>query len=237
MGYNNGFNEGGESALTIRGVGSFNATTTPLIVVDGLPVEGGLNSVNPYNIENITVLKDAAAASIYGARASNGVIVITTKRAKSDKLEVSFSADLTISEKNDYDDLNWANASEMIELERYNFNFVKNNPSQSAWQNIQNYYSTQRQILSPILRLLTAREMGDLTSEELERQLTMLGRNDYRREWQKVWERSQVTQQYDLSLRNRGKYVNSSVVLNYKGDNLGINKEHDNTLTSVIVET
>ena len=231
VGYNNGFNEGGESALTIRGVGSFNATTTPLIVVDGLPVEGGLNSVNPYNIENITVLKDAAAASIYGARASNGVIVITTKRAKSDKLEVSFSADLTVSEKNDYEDLNWANASEMIELERYNFNFVKNNPSQSAWQNIQNYYSTQRQILSPILRLLTAREMGDLTSEELERQLSLLGRNDYRREWQKVWERSQVTQQYDLSLRNRGKYVNSSVVVNYKGDNLGINKEHDNTLT------
>lgn len=130
--YNNGFNDGGESALTIRGTGSFNATTSPLVVVDGLPIEGGLESVNPYNIESITVLKDAAAASIYGARASNGVIVITSKRAKSSRLEVNFSADLTITEKNDYDYMEWANAEELIRLERHNFNFVKNNPSQSA---------------------------------------------------------------------------------------------------------
>ena len=100
--YNNGFNDGGESALSIRGTGSFNATTSPLVVVDGLPIEGGLESVNPYNIESIPVLKDAAAASIYGARASNGVIVITSKRAKNSRLEVNFSADLTITEKNDF---------------------------------------------------------------------------------------------------------------------------------------
>jgi TonB-dependent SusC/RagA subfamily outer membrane receptor len=106
------------------------------VVVDGLPIEGGLESVNPYNIESITILKDAAAASIYGARASNGVIVITSKRAKSNKLEVNFSADLTITEKNDYDYMEWANASELIKLERLNFNFVKNNPSQSAWKNV-----------------------------------------------------------------------------------------------------
>ncbi len=231
VGYNNGFNDGGESALVIRGPGSFNAKTSPLIVVDGLPVEGGLNSVNPYNIENITVLKDAAAASIYGARASNGVIVITTKRAKTDRLEVSLSADLTISERNDYDYMEWANASELIELERYNFNFVKNNPSRSAWQNVQNYYNTQRQTLSPIVRLLMAKELGEITADELDSQLKRLGGNDYRREWQDLWERSQVTQQYNISLRDRGKYVNSSVVLNYKGDNMGVVKEHDNTLT------
>ena len=231
VGYKNGFNDGGESALVIRGTGSFNASTQPLVVVDGLPVEGGLGSVNPYNIENITVLKDAAAASIYGARASNGVIVITTKRAKSDKLEVSFSADLTVAEKNDYDYMEWAGSSELIQLERYNFNYVKNNPSQSAWQNIKNYYATQRQSLSPVLRLLTAKEMGELTAEELEARLARLAANDYRREWQDLWERPQITHQYNLALRNRGKYVNSSVVLNYRGDNRGVVKEHDNTLT------
>ena len=231
VGYKNGFNDGGESALVIRGTGSFNASTQPLVVVDGLPVEGGLGSVNPYTIENITVLKDAAAASIYGARASNGVIVITTKRAKSDKLEVSFSADLTVAEKNDYEYMEWAGSSELIQLERYNFNYVKNNPSQSAWQNIKNYYATQRQSLSPVLRLLTAKEMGELTAEELEARLARLAANDYRREWQDLWERPQITHQYNLALRNRGKYVNSSVVLNYRGDNRGVVKEHDNTLT------
>jgi len=112
--YNNGMNDGGESALSIRGVGSFNARTSPLVVVDGLPVEGGLASVNPYNIENITVLKDAAAASIYGARASNGVIVITTKRAQNDRLDIDFSADLTLSQKNDYSTMHWADAAQLI---------------------------------------------------------------------------------------------------------------------------
>lgn len=229
--YNNGSSEDGKPTIVIRGSGSFNASTTPLVVVDGLPVEGGLGTVNPYNIENVTVLKDAAAASIYGARASNGVIVITTKRAKSDKLDVSFSADLTISEKNNYDDMHWANAAELIELERHNFNFVKNNPSKSAYKNLQSYYKTRPYALSPIVRLLMAKENGDITASALDDQLAAYTRNDYRKEWQDVWERQQVVQQYNLALRNRGKYVNSSVVLNYKGDNLGINKEHDHTLT------
>lgn len=229
--YNNGTSGDGEKQLTIRGTGSFNASTTPLVVVDGLPVEGGLESVNPYNIENITILKDAAAASIYGARASNGVIVITTKRAKSDKLEVSFSADLTISEKNDYDYLQWANAAELIQLEHSNFQFVKNAPSHSAWQNVQSYYKNNPYALSPIVRLLMAKETGELSVADLDSQLAALGRNNYVKEWQNVWERQQVTHQYNLALRNRGKYVNSSVVLNYKGDNLGVSCEHDNTLT------
>ena len=56
--------------------------------MDGLPIEGGIDSVNPYDIENITVLKDASAAAIYGARASNGVIVISTKRAKEDRTQL-----------------------------------------------------------------------------------------------------------------------------------------------------
>ncbi|MDE7476141.1 MAG: TonB-dependent receptor plug domain-containing protein, partial [Duncaniella sp.] len=69
-----------EDAFTVRGVGTFQAATQPLVVVDGLPIEGGMSTINPYDIENITLLKDAAAASIYGARAANGVLVITTKR-------------------------------------------------------------------------------------------------------------------------------------------------------------
>ena len=90
--YNNG-SSSGEEALTIRGVSSFQARTNPLVVVDGLPIEGSIETVNPYDIENITVLKDASATSIYGARAANGVIVITTKRATEEKLSIDVSAD------------------------------------------------------------------------------------------------------------------------------------------------
>lgn len=224
--------DGYGSSITIRGTGSFNANTSPLVIVDGLPVEGGLESVNPYNIENITVLKDASAASIYGARASNGVIVITTKRAKSDKLEISFSADLTISEKPDYSYLNMANAAQLIELERYNYQFVKKNPSKSAYKSVQNYYKNNRGGLSPIVRILMAKDNGEITAEEMEAMLGRLSQNDFVSEWQDLWQRPQITQQYDLSLRNRGRYINSSVVLNYKGDNMGVTREHDHVLTA-----
>ncbi|MBQ0023827.1 MAG: SusC/RagA family TonB-linked outer membrane protein [Prevotellaceae bacterium] len=229
--YNNGLNDGGEGAITIRGTGSFNAKTSPLIVVDGLPIEGGLGSVNPYNIANITVLKDAAAASIYGARASNGVIVITTKRATSSKIEVNFSADLNISERKDYSYMRWANAGEMIDLEKANFSYIKNNPSQSAFNNVKSNYKTSPYTLSPIVRMLMANYLGDLSTADMNSALDALSKNDFRKEWQDFMERTQVTQQYDLSLRHRGKNLNSSIVLNYRGDNLGMAKERQNTLT------
>ena len=66
----------------IRGSSSMYAETEPLLVVDGLPIEGSIEDLNPYDIESVTVLKDAAAAAIYGARASNGVIVVTTKKQR-----------------------------------------------------------------------------------------------------------------------------------------------------------
>lgn len=231
VGYDTGMGDGGESALTIRGTGSFNARTNPLVVVDGLPVEGGLSSLNPYNIESITVLKDAAAASIYGARASNGVIVVTTKRAQKERLEVEFNADLQVSERNDYGDMHWANAEQLIQLERNNFQYVRYNPNQSAFQNLLSYYQDTPYTLSPVVRLLMDNYAGMLSKDDLEAQLTALGRNNYVREWQKVMERPQITNQYNLALRNRGKWLNSSIVLNYRGDNLGHTREHDRSLT------
>lgn len=229
--YDSGMGDGGESALTIRGTGSFNAKTNPLVVVDGLPVEGGLGSVNPYNIENITVLKDAAAASIYGARASNGVIVITTKRAQKDRLDVEFSADLEVSEPNDYGHMRWADAEQLIELERYNFQYVRYNPSQAAFQNLQDYYADNPGNLSLVQRLFMANYTGQLSTADMEAQLAALGRNNYVREWQDVMERPRITNQYNVALRNRGKFLNSSIVLNYRGDNMGRTREHDRTLT------
>ena len=87
----------GTGSVRIRGIGSFNASQDPLFVIDGVPTTASLNSLNMNDIESMQVLKDAASASIYGSRAANGVIIITTKKgkAKSDKVNVSFSANLT----------------------------------------------------------------------------------------------------------------------------------------------
>jgi len=73
---------GSEATILIRGVGSVNASSTPLYVVDGIPFDGNLNSIATSDIESITVLKDAASATLYGSRAANGVIMITTKQGR-----------------------------------------------------------------------------------------------------------------------------------------------------------
>lgn len=70
---------GSSASIRIRGIGSISSSQEPLIVVDGVPYEGSLNSISTQDIESLTVLKDAAANSMYGARGSNGVIIVTTK--------------------------------------------------------------------------------------------------------------------------------------------------------------
>jgi TonB-linked SusC/RagA family outer membrane protein len=83
---------GASASIVIRGLGSISASRNPLIILDGIPYEGSLNSISTYDIESCTVLKDAAANSLYGARGSNGVIIITTKKGKSGKTIVNFDA-------------------------------------------------------------------------------------------------------------------------------------------------
>ena len=108
---------GGGLDIQIRGAGSINASNSPLIVVDGFPItdfqqpgtgnryDGGtqsiLNSFNPNDIESISVLKDASATSIYGARAANGVILLTTKKGKAGKVQVDYSSSYSYQAYND----------------------------------------------------------------------------------------------------------------------------------------
>lgn len=82
---------GGEATVRIRGFGTIN-NNDPLYVIDGVPTKGGLNSINPNNIESMQVLKDASSASIYGSRAANGVIIITTKKGKTGAPQFTFNS-------------------------------------------------------------------------------------------------------------------------------------------------
>lgn len=90
---------GGGSRIRIRGGASLNASNDPLLVIDGVPVEGNgisgsanlLNTINPNDIESISVLKDASAAALYGSRASNGVLIITTKKGTKGKIRFNFN--------------------------------------------------------------------------------------------------------------------------------------------------
>jgi TonB-linked SusC/RagA family outer membrane protein len=89
-------NPSGSTGVQIRGVGSFNSSSTPLYIIDGVPTTSGMHELNPNDIESIQVLKDAASASIYGSRAANGVIVITTKKGTEGKIRVDLDASVAV---------------------------------------------------------------------------------------------------------------------------------------------
>ena len=106
-----------DGSMMIRGQGTFQASTEPLIVVDGFPMESSTLNLNPADIEQVTVLKDAASAAIYGVRGANGVVVITTKRGSEGKLQVNASASVQIGERPDISDLEFLGSSEHVDLE------------------------------------------------------------------------------------------------------------------------
>lgn len=103
----NGGAPGAGATIRVRGGSSMSASNDPLIVIDGVPVDNGgidgmsnpLATIHPNDIETFTILKDASSTAIYGSRASNGVIIITTKKGKSGKVKVNYSGTFSVSAK------------------------------------------------------------------------------------------------------------------------------------------
>lgn len=103
-------NPSGATTIRIRGVGTLN-NNDPLYIIDGVPTKGGMHELNGNDIESIQVLKDAASASIYGSRAANGVIIITTKKGKEGQLKINFDASISASM--------YTNKMEVLNAEEY----------------------------------------------------------------------------------------------------------------------
>ncbi|GAA4272906.1 SusC/RagA family TonB-linked outer membrane protein [Aquimarina gracilis] len=116
--FNSNGQPGAAAEFLIRGIGSANAGIEPLIVVDGAVYEASLASINPNDIESVSVLKDASASSIYGSRAGNGVVLITTKAGTSSKTTYTISTSIGISEVTNPNNFRVANASEYVEYYR-----------------------------------------------------------------------------------------------------------------------
>jgi len=95
---------GSSPSIYIRGVGSMSASNTPLIILDGMPYDNSISSINPNDIENISILKDAASSALYGSRAANGVIMITTKKGSKDRVKVNLRINqgFTLKQSGDY---------------------------------------------------------------------------------------------------------------------------------------
>lgn len=223
-----GYNDG-----MIRGVTTMNASTSPLYVIDGFPVEktkltGNGNGIeedlpdlNMDDIESITVLKDAAAASIYGARAANGVIVITTKKsAAKGKTNVSFNASLTWHPYSYYTD-NLANSALVVDLEK---EWAAQNPNlvgDGAREYAQNMLGENIYPSSGIRSILNY-YAGNISESEMNATLSRLASRGYNYydQVKKYAKRDPLYQQYNMNLVNNSVNNLFKASITYKHDTM-----------------
>lgn len=183
---------GGIPQLMVRGLSTMQGPKNPLIILDDFPYEGNLNNINPDMIASVTVLKDAAASSIWGARAANGVIVITSKKGKFNKaLNVEFTANTTLSDKPDLKYLRQMESSDFIDVEQGLFarGFYNSDIS-----------SPSHPVLTPVVDLLNRAKGGTISLEEANRQIDLLRQTDVRDHYRKYMYGPAMKQQYALNL-------------------------------------
>ena len=200
----------------------FSKVTGPLIVVDGFPIEGDLQSVNPNDIEDITILKDAAAASIWGSRSGNGVIVITTKRVKkNDDTKVEFNSFWRFSGKFDVAErLNRLNSAEQIELEKFTWETVNEygQPVYIYSWDLPGYGREDilSQNLSESMVAMNEYRLGNISEDEKNAILNRLAKLDNTKQIQDNLLQNPFTQQYNLSISGSNERLQNRFSLMYE---------------------
>lgn len=192
----------------IRGVATLNSSyAQPLYVLDGMPFEGDIESINPNDIVNVSILKDAVAASIYGARSANGVIVITTRGGQTGKTQVNYNGSISLKGLKDRDYANRMTSSEtidyMIAVNKSHSGLSR--PVANTWQN---------DVQSLILDL---RE-NKITEEQFNKALEPYRANDrYNQVVDEYLRKNQTVQQHNLSFSGGSDVYKYSVSANYMG--------------------
>ncbi|MDQ1150344.1 TonB-linked SusC/RagA family outer membrane protein [Sphingobacterium zeae] len=184
-------NEGGnQPEFTIRGKSTLFANAEPLIVVDGFPYDGGLSSLNPADIASISILKDAAAASIWGARSGNGVVVISTKQGSKDRLSLSAEVTQSIADKPDLYYNKSISSSDFIDVEKFLYKKGAYNAR----------LKTGYQPVSPVVELLDKMSKGELAEELGNEMIDAYRLKDSRVQRLKYFYQIPLEQQYNLAI-------------------------------------
>ncbi|MBO9674177.1 MAG: SusC/RagA family TonB-linked outer membrane protein [Sphingobacteriaceae bacterium] len=188
------FNRGrsaGAGLISVRGRNTIYGNSSPLIVLDNFPYDGDINNINPNDVERISVLKDAAAASIWGSRAGNGVIVITTKKGRYNQaVKVGFNANATVGDKPDLFYQPRMSAADFIGVEKMLFD-------KGFYANAETGYNNPA--ITPVVELLIARRDGKITAGEADAQINALAGYDVRQDFDQYFYRKSVNQQYALN--------------------------------------
>lgn len=209
-------NGANNAALSIRGRSTIFGNAEPLIIVDGIPYAGSINQINPADIQSIDLLKDAAAASIWGTRSGNGVLVITTKKGtKNQRLNIGVVSTLTTSGKPDLYYLPTMSPADYIDLEQYLFSKGYYNSS----------LNTDYMAVTPAVELMAKRQNNELTPTEFDKRIQELKSHDVRSDLLRYAYRNSVYQQYQLNLNGGG--VNNTYYLSG-----GFDKNLENDVTN-----
>lgn len=222
----------GENNPILRGVGTFSNSvgTQPLIVVDDMATNLTLNEINPYDVESVTVLKDAAAASIYGALAANGVIVVTTKEGKSAKTTINVNADWYITTKPNFDAMHYASTSDIIDYETavYNARVQNSGSVRTLFDSYGNNY------YSPLYQLYRDQAEGRISQTDVDKTLSQWRQNDFYEQYrQNAW-RTAVTQRYNVSLSQSSKQSSHFASLNYENDKNRLKNDSRNSFSMYV---
>lgn len=177
--------------IQIRSRTTIFATDYPLVILDNFEYTGDISNINPNDIESVTILKDAAAASIWGAKSGNGVIVLTSKSGKYNKpASVSFNSNITFSNQPEFLSPTLG-SRDYIEAETYLFEKGYYNTSIS---------SVSKPALTPVVEILLRQRNGQLSAADAQAQIQALGNYDVRDDLEKYYTRRRVKQQYAISL-------------------------------------
>lgn len=203
----------------LRGIGTFSSLEvgySPLIVIDGLPTEMTLDEINPYDIESVDVLKDAAAASIYGSRAANGIIVLTTKKGNG-KLKVTINSDFFISTKPNLRDMNYASTSDIIDFEQavYNRERARFANTASMFSGYGDIGNSSMKYYSPLYQLNRDLEDGKINNADYNSTISQWRKNDYNKDYSdNVWQ-NELRQRYNIAFSGSTSKQNNYISFNY----------------------
>jgi TonB-linked SusC/RagA family outer membrane protein len=194
--------------IQIRGISTLtglpqSASGQPLIIVDNLPFRQDLSAINTNDVENIAILKDAAAASIWGKEAGNGVIVITTKKGKYNQpLRVSVSSNITVQEKPDQYYYPQISTSDFVDAEVFLFN--------KGQYDADLYNTSSWPVISPVVELLSKRRAGKISTADSASQINAFKELDVRRDLDQYAYRPSIFQQHYINLNGGNDLFNYS---------------------------
>jgi TonB-linked SusC/RagA family outer membrane protein len=187
---------GAQSPISIRGQNTIFGREDPLIILDNFPYSGDISQINPNDIESVTVLKDAAAASIWGAQSSNGVIVINTKKgAFNQPVKVSLNSNVTVGARPDLFYQPVISTSDYIDMEQTLFD-------RGYYRSFEN--NDAKTALTPVVEILIAQRDGKLTADQAQQQINAYRDIDVRNDIDRYIYRSALSQQYALSVKGGG---------------------------------